>query len=314
VQIEVALKSRDRYGQLLVSIWREGLLVQEQLVREALCVPYTVPPNVDYVERIRAAAELARHDGLGIYEPARPLLESPRSTASAGQPWIWREWPPPTPRLEGAELLTARVNRPGGRLSERLLRCVEDEQVHRFPYRSGGGRPAVSLELGESTGEDVVGQKLQRRETAEADLVQPLQRIVGEALLNGDVSPPREPLPLEGPHQIVAPWHSPPIEIPRLWKEVEQGNRFDDLARGGAHHRTASRPDHSPQFAERHRDVGEMVVDHRQKREIDAVGGQRQRLRGGGDEANGVREARGALIEHRQGRLHRNHGARVDIG
>jgi micrococcal nuclease len=78
VQIEVALKSRDRYGQLLVSIWREGLLVQEQLVREGLCVPYTLPPNVEYVERLRAAAEQARRDGIGIYEPGLPLLESPR--------------------------------------------------------------------------------------------------------------------------------------------------------------------------------------------------------------------------------------------
>jgi endonuclease YncB( thermonuclease family) len=78
VQIEVALKSRDRYGQLLVSIWREGLLVQEQLVREGLCVPYTRPPNVGYVDRIRAAADHARRDGVGIYAPAGPLLESPR--------------------------------------------------------------------------------------------------------------------------------------------------------------------------------------------------------------------------------------------
>ena len=37
-----------------------------------------VPPNVEYVERIRAAAEQARRDGVGIYAPAGPLLESPR--------------------------------------------------------------------------------------------------------------------------------------------------------------------------------------------------------------------------------------------
>ena len=47
-------------------------------MREGLCVPYTVPPNVEYVDRIRAAAEQARRDGVGIYAPAEPLLESPR--------------------------------------------------------------------------------------------------------------------------------------------------------------------------------------------------------------------------------------------
>jgi micrococcal nuclease len=78
VQIEVALQSRDRYGRLLGAIWRDGQLVQEQLVREGLCVPYSVPPNVEYVDRIRAASEHARRDGVGIYAPELPLPTSPR--------------------------------------------------------------------------------------------------------------------------------------------------------------------------------------------------------------------------------------------
>jgi hypothetical protein len=53
-------------------------------VREGLCVPYPVPPNVDYVDRIRAAAEQAR-DGVGLYEPARSLLESPREYRQPGR-------------------------------------------------------------------------------------------------------------------------------------------------------------------------------------------------------------------------------------
>jgi endonuclease YncB( thermonuclease family) len=49
-----------------------------QLVRQGVCVPYPVPPNVEYVERIRAAGEQARRNRLGIYAPELPLLESPR--------------------------------------------------------------------------------------------------------------------------------------------------------------------------------------------------------------------------------------------
>jgi hypothetical protein len=41
-------------------------------------VPNTVPPNVEYVDRNRAAAEHARRDGVAIYAPAEPRLESPR--------------------------------------------------------------------------------------------------------------------------------------------------------------------------------------------------------------------------------------------
>jgi len=90
VALEVALQSRDRYGRLLASLWRDGQLVQEQLVREGFCVPYVVPPNVEFIDRIRAASEHARRDGVGIYAPAGPLLESPREyrrrRVGAGQP------------------------------------------------------------------------------------------------------------------------------------------------------------------------------------------------------------------------------------
>jgi micrococcal nuclease len=78
VEFEVALQSRDRYGRLLGSIWRDGELIQERLVREGMCVPYVLPPNVEYADRIRAATEQARHDGVGIYESGQPLLGSPR--------------------------------------------------------------------------------------------------------------------------------------------------------------------------------------------------------------------------------------------
>jgi micrococcal nuclease len=57
VELEVALQSRDKYGRLLASLRRDGHLIQEQLVGEGLCVPYVVPPNVEYVDRIRAAGE-----------------------------------------------------------------------------------------------------------------------------------------------------------------------------------------------------------------------------------------------------------------
>jgi micrococcal nuclease len=74
----VALQSRDRYRRLLASIWRDGQLVHEQLVQEGLCLPYVVPPNLEYVDRIRAASEHACRDGVGIYDAAQPLLELPR--------------------------------------------------------------------------------------------------------------------------------------------------------------------------------------------------------------------------------------------
>jgi micrococcal nuclease len=97
VEMEVALQSRDRYGRLLAAIWREGQLVQEQLVREGLCVPYVVPPNVEHAERIRAAAARARDEALGIYRPCEPLPEIPSASRHRQR---LRERPPPAMSLD----------------------------------------------------------------------------------------------------------------------------------------------------------------------------------------------------------------------
>ena len=110
VQIEVSLQSRDRYGRLLGAIWRDGQLIQEQLVREGLCVPYVVPPNVEHVDRIRAASEQARRDGLGIYAPAGPLLESPSEYRQRRWAPISRE-SPATPELPQPLLGSPRIGR-----------------------------------------------------------------------------------------------------------------------------------------------------------------------------------------------------------
>ena len=87
-----ALQSRDRLRRLLASIWRDGQLVKEQLVQEGLCVPYVVPPNIEYVERIRAAADTHGATG-GDLRPDGPRLESPREYAGAGRPPMSRELP-----------------------------------------------------------------------------------------------------------------------------------------------------------------------------------------------------------------------------
>jgi endonuclease YncB( thermonuclease family) len=40
--------------------------------------PYTVSPNIEYVDRSRAAGEQAKREGRGVYMPDQPLPESPR--------------------------------------------------------------------------------------------------------------------------------------------------------------------------------------------------------------------------------------------
>ena len=78
VQIEVALQSRDRYGRLLGSIWRDG--VTRAGAARARGAVRAVPGAAE--RRVRrpdpGGGEQARRDGVGIYAPAGPLFESPR--------------------------------------------------------------------------------------------------------------------------------------------------------------------------------------------------------------------------------------------
>ncbi len=67
VRLELDVDPRDRYGRLLAYLWLNGELLNETLVREGLCLIYTVPPNVKYVERLRAAQRWAREHKKGFW-------------------------------------------------------------------------------------------------------------------------------------------------------------------------------------------------------------------------------------------------------
>jgi micrococcal nuclease len=79
VILEIALQSRDRYGRLLAGVYvADGkTLVQELLVREGFCRTLVIPPNVDYVERLRAAKTEAQRAGRGIWGGLAEDPESP---------------------------------------------------------------------------------------------------------------------------------------------------------------------------------------------------------------------------------------------
>ena len=79
VILEVALQSRDRYGRLLAGVYRADgkTLVQELLVREGFCQTFVIPPNVDYVEQLRAAKIEAQRAERGIWARIGGLTESP---------------------------------------------------------------------------------------------------------------------------------------------------------------------------------------------------------------------------------------------
>ncbi len=79
VILEVAFQSRDRYGRLLAGVYlADGkTLVQELLVRDGFCRTLVVPPDVDYVEQLRAAKTEAQRAERGIWARAGGPTENP---------------------------------------------------------------------------------------------------------------------------------------------------------------------------------------------------------------------------------------------
>lgn len=91
VSLEYDVEHHDRYGRLLAYVWLpDGTLFNAELVRAGYARPYTVPPNVRYVARLRALGEEARqerrglwNDGLEALAPRRPVRARGRRASLA---------------------------------------------------------------------------------------------------------------------------------------------------------------------------------------------------------------------------------------
>jgi micrococcal nuclease len=77
VRLESDLEPRDQQGRRLAYVWRDNVLLNEQLVAAgyALVTPHS--PNHKYDRRLANAQTAARTQGLGIWNPATPLRQLP---------------------------------------------------------------------------------------------------------------------------------------------------------------------------------------------------------------------------------------------
>ena len=68
LRIEYDVEKRDQYSRILAYLWtRDGMLINEEMLRSGLAVLFTFPPNVKYVDRLRAAQVIARENTTGIW-------------------------------------------------------------------------------------------------------------------------------------------------------------------------------------------------------------------------------------------------------
>jgi micrococcal nuclease len=72
VRLEYDVQTHDRYGRVLAYVYvvrpdGSERMVNEELVREGLAQPLTIPPNVRYAERFVALAREAREANRGLW-------------------------------------------------------------------------------------------------------------------------------------------------------------------------------------------------------------------------------------------------------
>lgn len=68
LRLELDASPADRYGRTLAYGWRDSVMVNREMVRQGWALLYTVPPNVRYVESLRAAQDSARAEHAGHWK------------------------------------------------------------------------------------------------------------------------------------------------------------------------------------------------------------------------------------------------------
>lgn len=77
VLLEFDLEQQDAYNRLLAHVWYQGELLNVALLGEGYALMDSSLPNVRYEAELRRAQESARLQGLGIWDPANPMRQTP---------------------------------------------------------------------------------------------------------------------------------------------------------------------------------------------------------------------------------------------
>ena len=73
VLLEADVDTVDSFGRRLAYVWQDGVLLNEQLVKEGYVLAVPRSPNKKYDHRLMRAQEYARLMGRGIWNPEKPM-------------------------------------------------------------------------------------------------------------------------------------------------------------------------------------------------------------------------------------------------
>jgi micrococcal nuclease len=70
VRYQLGVEQRDRYGRALAYVWlADGRFFNLMLAERGYATTLTIPPNVEYADRFRAAVRRAREANRGLWSP-----------------------------------------------------------------------------------------------------------------------------------------------------------------------------------------------------------------------------------------------------
>jgi micrococcal nuclease len=77
VMLEFDVEAKDRTGRTLAYVWKDGVLLNEQLVKDGYALFIARSPNHKYDLKLERAQQWARLMGLGIWDSDKPMRQSP---------------------------------------------------------------------------------------------------------------------------------------------------------------------------------------------------------------------------------------------
>jgi micrococcal nuclease len=77
VVLELDSEPVDRFGRKLAHVWKDGVSIEERLVKEGYVLAVPRSPNNKYDQRLAHAQEYARLMGRGIWNPENPMRLTP---------------------------------------------------------------------------------------------------------------------------------------------------------------------------------------------------------------------------------------------
>ncbi|MBI1846861.1 MAG: thermonuclease family protein [Candidatus Rokubacteria bacterium] len=94
VTLEVAAQPRDRYGRLLAYVWRDGVMVNAELVRLGWARVMTIPPNTRYRQVLQTLQSEAQRAGRGLWALGGAGLSVGTRQSPHARSARWRRGPP----------------------------------------------------------------------------------------------------------------------------------------------------------------------------------------------------------------------------